>query len=51
MESDKAEIKKRLDMVGLAETKGSLQQQRSAFTLVHLIAIALLAFALGYILP
>lgn len=51
MESDKAEIKKRLDMVGLAENKGSLQQQRAGFTLVHLVLIALLAFALGYLLP
>ncbi len=51
-ESDKTEIKRRLDAVGSHDTKGVLQAQKSTlkagqFTVVHLVAAAVLAFVLG----
>lgn len=55
VESDKAEIKRRLDAVGLHDTKGTLQAQKTLlqegrFTIVHLLAAVLVAFILGILL-
>lgn len=55
VESDKAEFKKRLDLVEAHNTKGVLQAQKAAgggrFTVLHLIVAVLIAFFIGYLFP
>ena len=52
VESDNAEIKRRLDAVGPNSTKGVLQAQKSTlqsgqFTVVHLGIVAVVALLIG----
>lgn len=51
-ESDKTEIRRRLDAVGQHDTRGVLQAQKSTlkagqFTIIHLVAAVVVAFTLG----
>ena len=54
VESDRADIKQRLDQVGQHDARGTLQAQKTLlkdgrFTVVHLAAAVLLTFVLTYI--
>ena len=55
VENDKAEIKKRLDMVGQHGTRDTLQVQKTMlqegnFTVAHLAIVAVVALLIGYLL-
>jgi hypothetical protein len=54
VESDKADIKRRLDLVGQHDTKGALQAQKTLlmdgrFTFAHLAMAVVVSFLVAYL--